>query len=116
MGSGEVGLAVPQHDWVQVDPVFVYQAWVGQAPRQIRAGNLDLSVVFGLHVAQGAWLPAHHRPLDPRRGTRPGYVPTSAVVGLTAWFLYPFGGVMRPCIDSVIATKEERHDPQRGSR
>src|SRR4029453_19597779 len=47
-GSGEIGLAVTKHDGVQVDPIFIDQAKLGEALRQRRAGNLDLPAALGL--------------------------------------------------------------------
>src|SRR5512142_3361225 len=40
--SGEIWLAVTQHDGVQVDSILIDQAQFGEAPRQVGAGNFDL--------------------------------------------------------------------------
>ena len=50
-GPGEVWLAVTEHDGVQVDSIFIDQAKFGEALRQVRASNFDLSVALGLQLA-----------------------------------------------------------------
>ena len=52
---GEIWLAVTQHDGVQVDSILIDQAKFGQALRQARAGNFDLSVALGLQRADRAF-------------------------------------------------------------
>jgi hypothetical protein len=51
-GGPAKGLAVAKHDGVQVDPVVVNQAKLGEASRQIRAGDLDLLVLLGLQLLE----------------------------------------------------------------
>ena len=53
-GSGEIGLAVTQHDGVQVHSILIDQAKVSEASRQVRAGNFDFPVALGLQVADRA--------------------------------------------------------------
>jgi hypothetical protein len=43
-GSGKIWLAVTQHDGVQIDSILIDQAKFGEASRQRRASNFDLSV------------------------------------------------------------------------
>src|SRR5688572_2032449 len=50
-GSGEIGLAVTQHDRVQVDSILINQAKLGEAVRQGWASNFDLPVALGLQLA-----------------------------------------------------------------
>ena len=50
-GSGEISLAVTEHDRVQVDSILIDQAKFGQASRQVRASNFDLPVALGLQLA-----------------------------------------------------------------
>ena len=53
-GSGEVWRAVTKYDRVQVDPILIDQATFGEAVRQVRARNFDLSVAVGLQLADRA--------------------------------------------------------------
>src|SRR5687768_12026097 len=53
-GPGEIWFAVTKHDGVQVDSVLIDQAKFGQALRQIRASNFDLSVALGLQLPDRA--------------------------------------------------------------
>src|SRR5574341_2613239 len=53
-GSGEIWLAVTEHDGVQVDSILVDQAKIGEALRQVRASNFDLPVALGLQLADRA--------------------------------------------------------------
>src|SRR5262245_13962901 len=53
-GSGEIWLAVTQHDGVQVDSILIDQAKLGETVRQIRASNFDLPVAFALQRADRA--------------------------------------------------------------
>ena len=53
-GSGEIGLALSQHDGVQVDSILVDQTERGEALRQVRTGNFDLSVALCLQRADRA--------------------------------------------------------------
>ena len=50
-GSGEIRLALTQHDGVQVDSILIDQAKLGEAVRQGRASNFDLPVALGLQLA-----------------------------------------------------------------
>ena len=54
-GSGEIWLAVTQHDGVQVDAVLIDQAKFSEALRQVRASNFYLSVALGLQLAYRAF-------------------------------------------------------------
>src|SRR5262245_5633152 len=49
-GPGKIWPAATEHDRVQVDPILVDQAKFGQALRQVRAGNFDLSVALRLEL------------------------------------------------------------------
>src|SRR5688572_329598 len=53
-GPGEIWLAVPKHDGVQVDSILIDQAKFGEALRQLRASNFDLPVALGLQRADRA--------------------------------------------------------------
>src|SRR5262245_7120803 len=53
-GSGEIWLAMTEHDRVQVDSILIDQAKFGEALRQVRASNLDLPVALGLQLADRA--------------------------------------------------------------
>ena len=53
-GSGEIWFAVAKHDGVQVDSILIDQAKFGEALRQVRASNFDLSVALGLQLADRA--------------------------------------------------------------
>src|SRR5688572_25678690 len=53
-GSGEIWLAVTEHDGVQVDSILIDQAKCGQAVRQVRASNFDLPAALGLQLADCA--------------------------------------------------------------
>jgi hypothetical protein len=53
-GSGEIRLALTQHDGVQVDSILIDQAQFGEALRQVRPGNFDLPVALGLQLADRA--------------------------------------------------------------
>src|SRR4029079_18139074 len=50
-GSSEIWFAVTKHDGVQVDSILIDQAKFGEAVRQARASNFDLSVAIGLEGA-----------------------------------------------------------------
>src|SRR4029079_18978244 len=45
------GLAVTEHDRVQVDPILINQTKFGEALRQVWAGDFDLPVALGLQRA-----------------------------------------------------------------
>src|SRR5687767_13894715 len=49
--SAEIWLAATKHDRVQVDSILIDQAKLGEALRQVRAGNFDLPVALGLQRA-----------------------------------------------------------------
>src|SRR6201984_1381168 len=53
-GSGEIWLAVTKHDGVQVDSILIDQPKFGEALRQVRASNFDLSGALGLQLADRA--------------------------------------------------------------
>src|SRR5512144_2205427 len=53
-GSGEIWLAVTEHDGVQVDSILIDQAKFSQAMCQVRASNFDLPVALGLQLADRA--------------------------------------------------------------
>src|SRR5207244_12343860 len=53
-GSGEIWLAVTQHDGVQVDSILIDQAKFGEALRQVRASNFHLPVALGLQLTDRA--------------------------------------------------------------
>src|SRR6516164_1094193 len=53
-GSGEIWLAVTEHDGVQVDSILIDQAKFSEALRQVRASNFDLPVALGLQLADRA--------------------------------------------------------------
>src|SRR5829696_8018888 len=53
-GSGEVWLAVAEHDGVQVDPILIDQAKFGEAVRQVGTSNFDLAVALGFQFADRA--------------------------------------------------------------
>ena len=50
-GAGEEWLAVTKHDGVEVESILIDKAKVGQASRQVRAGNFDLPGEPGLQPA-----------------------------------------------------------------
>jgi hypothetical protein len=50
-GAGEKWFAVTEHDGVQVNPIFIDQAKLSEAVRQVRASDLDLPVALGLQLA-----------------------------------------------------------------
>ena len=52
--AGEIGLAVTKHDRMQVDPILIDQAQLGEAARQLRASDFNLPVALGLQFAHGA--------------------------------------------------------------
>ena len=54
-GSGEVWRAVTKHDGVQVDPILIDEAKLGEASRQVRASNFDLPGALGLERADRAF-------------------------------------------------------------
>ena len=49
-GSGEIRLAVTQHDGVQVDSILINQTKFSQAFHQLWASNFDLPVTLGLQL------------------------------------------------------------------
>jgi hypothetical protein len=53
-GSGEIWLAVTEHDGVQVDSILVDQAKLGEAVRQVRASHFDLPVTLGFELPDRA--------------------------------------------------------------
>src|SRR3990172_4554860 len=53
-GSGEIWLAMTEHDGVQVDSILIDQAKFGEALRQAWASNFDLPVALGLQLADRA--------------------------------------------------------------
>src|SRR5512143_991894 len=53
-GSGEIWLAVTEHDGVQVDSILIDQAKFSEALRQARASNFDLPVALGLQLSDRA--------------------------------------------------------------
>jgi hypothetical protein len=53
-GSGEIRLAVTEHDGVQVHSILIDQATLGEASRQVRARNFDLPVALDLQIADRA--------------------------------------------------------------
>src|SRR5688572_32323876 len=61
-GPGEIWLAVPKHDGVQVDSILIDQAKFGQALRQVRASHFDLPVALGLQLADRALEIILHKP------------------------------------------------------
>jgi hypothetical protein len=50
-GACEVGRAVTEYDRMQVDPILIDQAELGEAPGQAGAGNLHLPVALGCQSA-----------------------------------------------------------------
>ena len=55
-GAGKEWLAATKHDGMEVKPIFINQAKLGQTPGQLRSGDFDLAVEPGLQPA--------HRPLE----------------------------------------------------
>src|SRR3990172_3451005 len=53
-GSGEIWLAMTEHDGVQVDSILIDQAKFGEALRQAWASNFDLPVALALQLADRA--------------------------------------------------------------
>jgi hypothetical protein len=53
-GSGEIWLAMTNHDGVQVHSILIDQAKFGEAVRQVRASNFDLPVALGLQLTDRA--------------------------------------------------------------
>jgi hypothetical protein len=54
LGSGEVWRAVTKHDGMQVYPILIDQATLGEASRQVGASNFDLTFAPDLQTADRA--------------------------------------------------------------
>ena len=54
-GTGEIGLALAEHDRVHVDAIFIDQAQFGETVRKLRPSHFNFPGEFGLQCADRAF-------------------------------------------------------------